>query len=204
MKVDPVTVWSVPIRDHVGSFQISSQCSVGFIPTPDSSTVLIFVRPDIVTMAKPLANGFPIGGIMVRDRVAEVIAVGTHGTTFGGQPLATRLGVHVLGRLSSPSFISSLNDTASHLDTLLQRLPRQFPSIISSETRGRGLIRGIPFKDEKAPAELVRLARERGVLLLTAGKDAVRLVPALVVSKEQCEHALAVIESCLSVMAEKE
>jgi acetylornithine aminotransferase len=65
------------------------------------------------------------------------------------------------------------------------------------------LIRGIPFKDEKAPGELVRLARERGVLLLTAGKDAVRLVPALVVSNEECDHAIGVIETCLSIMQEQ-
>lgn len=159
-------------------------------------------QPDIVTMAKPLANGFPIGAIMVRDSVAEVISIGSHGTTFGGQPLATRLGVYVLEQLSKPAFISNLTSTATHLDDLIKRLPKLFPDLIHEEVRGRGLIRGIPFKNESAPGELVKFARERGVLLLTGGKDAVRLVPALIVTKEQCDHAMAVIESCLHVMQE--
>lgn len=160
-------------------------------------------QPDIVTMAKPLANGFPIGAIMVRNHVAEVISVGSHGTTFGGQPLAARLGVHVLSRLNNPEFLAKLTSTSAHLDKLLHRLPGLFPSMIKPELRGRGLIRGIPFINETAPAELVKLARHRGVLLLTAGKDSVRLVPALTVSEAECDKALAVIESCLSIMAEQ-
>ena len=158
-------------------------------------------RPDIVTMAKPLANGFPIGAIMVRDHIAQAISIGSHGTTFGGQPLATRIGTHVLSRLNEPAFISHLNDTASYLDKLLDRLPKLFPSLIKGPIRGRGLIRGIAFTDMTAPAELVRMARERGVLLLTAGKDTVRCVPALIVTKEQCDLAVGVMESCLHLMA---
>lgn len=166
------------------------------------SSFPIDAQPDIVTMAKPLANGFPIGAIMVRDSVADVISVGSHGTTFGGQPLATRIGVHVLDRLSKPEFASNLKSTAQHLDSLLSRLPTLFPTLIQEGLRGRGLIRGIGFKDEKAPAELVKRARERGVLFLSAGSDAVRFVPALVVTKEECDKALGVLETCLSMMVE--
>lgn len=157
-------------------------------------------QPDIVTMAKPLANGFPIGAIMVRDSIAETMSVGVHGTTFGGQPLSTKVGLHVLSRISDQAFTSHIRDTSSHLEGLLDRLPKLFPSIVGGPIRGRGLIRGIPFKDEKAPAELVKLARERGVLLLTAGKDAVRCVPPLIVTKEECDNAVGVMESCLSIM----
>ncbi|WVR08559.1 hypothetical protein IAU60_005614 [Kwoniella sp. DSM 27419] len=157
-------------------------------------------QPDIVTMAKPLSNGFPIGAILVRSSIASTISPGMHGTTFGGQPLATAIGVHVVDRLSQPSFVSQLRDVSAHLDAGIKKLPGLFPDLLKDELRGRGLIRGIAFKDAKAPAELVRLARERGVLLLTAGSDAVRLVPALVVSKDQCDHALGVIESCLHII----
>ncbi|WRT70667.1 uncharacterized protein IL334_007665 [Kwoniella shivajii] len=162
----------------------------------------IEAQPDIITMAKPLSNGFPIGAIMVRSSIAEIISPGMHGTTFGGQPLATAIGVHVLDRLSNPSFQQNLKSVSTHLDTGIRRLPKLFPELINDELRGRGLIRGIAFKDLKAPSELVKLARERGLLLLTAGSDAVRLVPALTVSKDQCDHALAVIESCLSILVE--
>ncbi|RXK40625.1 acetylornithine aminotransferase [Tremella mesenterica] len=160
-------------------------------------------QPDIITMAKPLANGFPIGAILVRSNIAESITTGSHGTTFGGQPLATRIGHYVLSRLSDPSFITSINTTAQHLDDHLSRLPRLFPHLVS-EIRGRGLIRGIAFKDEKMPGEVVRMARERGVLFLTAGKDTVRLVPALIVSEEECDRAIGVLESCLALLSEKQ
>ncbi|ODO10632.1 hypothetical protein I350_01229 [Cryptococcus amylolentus CBS 6273] len=159
-------------------------------------------QPDIVTMAKPLANGFPIGAIMVRSAVANTISPGMHGTTFGGQPLACAIGVHVVDRLSSPAFTSNLSEISQHLEGLIQKLPAMFPSLLA-EIRGRGLIRGIAFKDETKPGELVKLARERGVLLLTAGKDAVRLVPALVVTKEECDKAVGVIESCLHILQEQ-
>lgn len=164
------------------------------------SELPVEAQPDVVTMAKPLANGFPIGAILVRENVADVIGVGAHGTTFGGQPLACALGRHVLGRISAPEFGAHLADSAAHLDTLIARLPKLFPQFIKEETRGRGLIRGIPFKNEKQPGEVVRMARERGVLLLTAGSDAVRLIPPLTITKEQCDQAVAVIESVLTVM----
>ncbi|WOO79322.1 Acetylornithine aminotransferase, mitochondrial [Vanrija pseudolonga] len=160
-------------------------------------------HPDIVTMAKPLANGFPIGAILVRDEVADAIGVGSHGTTFGGQPLATRLGHYVLGRLSEPEFKQHIKDVSAHLDGLVARLPKLFPNLIKDETRGRGLIRGIPFKNEAHPARVMTLLRQRGVLALTAGKDAVRLIPALTVSKEECDHAIGAIESVLTII-EKE
>lgn len=156
-------------------------------------------QPDIVTMAKPLANGFPIGAIMVRSKIANAISPGMHGTTFGGQPLACAMAVHVLERLSAPAFLDNLQSTSAYLGKKAEKLPQLFPSLIK-EIRGRGLIRGIAFKDESKPGELVKLARERGVLLLTAGKDAVRLVPALVVSKEECDKAMGVIESCLHII----
>ncbi|WVO17360.1 hypothetical protein L204_105052 [Cryptococcus depauperatus] len=159
-------------------------------------------QPDIVTMAKPLANGFPIGAIMVRSSIASTISPGMHGTTFGGQPLACAIGIHVLDRLSETSFSQQRKETSAHLGERVQKLPSMFPELIK-ETRGRGLIRGIAFKDECQPGQLVKLARERGVLLLTAGKDAVRLVPALVVSKAECDRAIDVVESCLHILSGK-
>lgn len=167
------------------------------------STLPKEAHPDMVTMAKPLANGFPIGAILVRDEVAEAIGVGAHGTTFGGQPLAAALGRHVLSRISAPEFRRQLDATSKHLDSRLSNLFKLFPTLIKDEVRGRGLIRGIPFKNETAPAEVVKRARERGVLLLTAGKDAVRCIPPLIVTPAECDHAVNVIESVLETMDEE-
>lgn len=152
-------------------------------------------------MAKPLANGFPIGAILTRDDIAETMSVGSHGTTFGGQPLATRIGHYVLSRLSDPTFLSSMTEVAAYLDDRLKAIHEMFDVI--SAVRGRGMIRGLGFKDEKVPAEVVKRCRERGVLLLTAGRDAVRFVPPLIVSQADVKKAMDVLESVLYTLQDK-
>ena len=130
--------------------------------------------------------------------------VGTHGTTFGGSPLACSLGYHVLTRLSEREFVSRVQETGAYIHKRLSNLPKWIPGLVSKEgIRGRGLILGIPFREPQHPAELMKMARERGVLLLTAGKDAVRLVPSLNIGKEDVDIALDVIESCLGEMAQR-
>jgi len=131
------------------------------------------------------------------------VPTGSHGTTFGGSVLATRLGHHVVTRLSAPTFKAHIAAVANHLDARLSALPSYFPSLISSPIRGRGLIRGLPFNDTSLPASVVNAARLRGVLLLTAGKDAVRLVPSLNVQRAEVDLAVDVIESVLGEMVAK-
>jgi acetylornithine aminotransferase len=89
---------------------------------------------------------------------------------------------------------------SSHLHSRLALLPSFFPDIIQTEVRGRGLITAIAFKNSEHPAKVAQLARERGVLLLTAGSDAVRLVPSLNVTREEVDLALDVIESSLALL----
>ena len=92
----------------------------------------------------------------------------------------------------------------AYIHKRLSNLPKWFPGLVSKEgIRGRGLILGIPFREPQHPAELMKMARERGVLLLTAGKDAVRLVPSLNIGKEDVDIALDVIESCLGEIAQR-
>lgn len=167
-------------------------------------------------MAKPLANGYPIGAVMLRDTIAPTMTAGrkgvflvskndlilffqgTHGTTFGGSPMACAVGHHVLSRLSSPSFATHISDVSKHLDSRLKLLPEWFPALLHGDVRGRGLIRALAFKDDKHPAQVMQLARERGVFVLTAGKDALRLVPPLTVSKEEVDIAMDVLEGSLA------
>jgi len=92
---------------------------------------------------------------------------------------------------------------SAHLQTRLSRLPEYFPTVIKGPARGRGLIRGIPFNDTNVPGKLIDAARQRGVLLLTAGKDAVRLVPSLNVERAEIDYAMDVIESVLATMAQE-
>jgi len=122
---------------------------------------------------------------------------GTHGTTFGGSPLACAIGNHVVGRLSTPEFIAQMTETSKYLEQRLLLLPKWYSGLLQGKVRGRGLIRGLGFKDAGMAGKVVRLARERGVLLLTAGNDAVRFVPSLNVKKTDVDLALDVLEGCL-------
>ncbi|TFK27042.1 acetylornithine aminotransferase [Coprinopsis marcescibilis] len=159
-------------------------------------------HPDIVTMAKPLANGYPIGAVVIRPEIAEVMSAGefhfsTHGTTFGGSPLACAVGYHVLSRLSQPSMKQHVNEVGGYLRERLSQLPKWFPDVLEEGVRGRGLILGLGFKNPDMPGKVMQLARERGVFVLTAGKDAIRLVPSLNIQKNEVDIAVDVLESSL-------
>jgi len=204
------TDWLRAVRercDEVGAVLIFDEIQCGLYRTGTlwaHSSMPVECHPDIVTMAKPLANGYPIGAIMMRDIIAETMSPGSHGTTFGGSPLACALGHHVLSRLSARPFVAHLDEVSAYLRGRLERLPKFFPGLISKEgIRGRGLILGIPFREDSYPSELVRMARERGLLVLTAGKDAVRLVPSLNIRADEVDMAVDILESCLGEMHQR-
>lgn len=131
------------------------------------------------------------------DIDSMLLFTGTHGTTFGGSPLACALGFHVLSRVSERSFVANIVDTGAYLHGRLSQLPKWFPNVLEPQVRGTGLILGLGFRNGDHPGKLVTMARERGVLILTAGKDAVRFVPSLNVSREEVDVAVDVLESCL-------
>ncbi|KAF8901687.1 acetylornithine aminotransferase [Gymnopilus junonius] len=190
--------------DEVGAVLIFDEIQCGLYRTGTlwaHSVLPADCHPDIVTMAKPLANGYPIGAVLLRDEVAETMTAGTHGTTFGGSPLACAIGYHVLTRLSSEEFIRKMAETSEYLGERLGRLPKWYPGLLEERVRGRGFIRGLGFRDARMPGRIVELARERGVFVLTAGKDAVRLVPSLNVGREEVDLAVDVLEGCLSQIA---
>ncbi|PCH41372.1 acetylornithine aminotransferase [Wolfiporia cocos MD-104 SS10] len=189
--------------DEVGAVLIFDEIQCGLYRTGTlwaHSMLPVDAHPDIITMAKPLANGFPIGAVLMRDAVAETMTAGTHGTTFGGSPLACALGHHVLSRVSERAFIANVAETSAYLHARLSQTTQWFRDIIEPSVRGRGLILGLGFKDQSHPAKVVSMARERGVLILTAGSDAVRLVPSLNVGQTEVNTTVDVIESCLHVL----
>lgn len=125
---------------------------------------------------------------------------GSHGTTFGGSPLACSLGHHVLQRLSDDAFTESIKENSDYMAERLVQMTKWFPKTIEPEIRGRGFIRGIGFYDHSLPSQVLSLARERGVLVLVAGDDTVRLVPSLIAGKKEIDVAMDVLEGCLSVV----
>ncbi|KAI8987558.1 pyridoxal phosphate-dependent transferase [Mycotypha africana] len=138
--------------------------------------------PDILTLAKPLANGIPIGAIMTNKKVGDFIKTGEHGTTFGGNPLASAVALHVLERITTPDFINSVNEHGEYIKDLLNQLKEIYPDTIK-EVRGKGLLIGVEFN--KDPSPIVKMARERGLLIVTAGCNTVRIIPPLNIGKEE-------------------
>ena len=120
--------------------------------------------------------------------------------SYSGAPLQTRVAHHVVDRIAEPSFLSSVSTVGSALKSRLSALPSLFPRLIAGPPRGRGLILGLPLTSDHAVQRLVKLMRERGVLVLSCGKMTVRFVPSLVVTEEEVEKCVDTLESCLIVM----
>ena len=148
------------------------------------------VTPDLLTLAKPLAGGLPIGAVLLTQRVADAMAPGDHGSTFAGNPLVCRAAVTTLDIIREPAFLADVRRKGDALRAGLEAALAGNSHV--KEVRGAGLIVGIQL-DQPAGA-VVDAAREQGLLIITAGKgDVVRLVPPLVVTDKQIKFAIDVI-----------
>lgn len=152
-------------------------------------------HPDIVTMAKALGNGFPIGATMISEKVEECLNIGDHGTTFGGNPLGARIGCNVLDRIANDEFLAEVNEKGSYLKEKLADLRKKFPEQIV-DVRGQGLILGLQFKED--PSAIVTKARELGLLIITAGGNVIRFVPPLTITKETLDEGVSILEQAIS------
>lgn len=154
-------------------------------------------HPDIISTAKALGNGFPIGATIVNKNVSEKIAVGDHGTTFGGNPLACRLAHYIVSRLSDPVLQSSVLAKSEIFLKHFDALRAKYPSLIS-EVRGKGLILGLQLTQDPSP--IVTAARERGLLIITAGTNTLRFVPSLTITEEEIAEGIRVLDEAMSVV----
>ena len=150
-------------------------------------------------MAKALGNGFPIGATMVNNFVGEKIVTGDHGTTFGGNPLASRIGHHIFSRLSEQSLLKGVEAKSETFVRRLTAIKDKYPEV-ATEVRGRGLILGLQLTRD--PTNLVKEARERGLLVITAGTNTVRFVPPLVIEEEVMNEGLDIFEKAMKVFVE--
>ncbi|KAJ3024617.1 UNVERIFIED_CONTAM: acetylornithine aminotransferase [Siphonaria sp. JEL0065] len=152
------------------------------------------VNPDLITLAKPIANGIPMGATVLRHTVAKNIKPGDHGTTFGGGPLATRVACVVLEKISNPSFLQNVQETSQLLFDKLQVLCSKYPKILK-EVRGKGLLVGLQLQGGAEAGKFADLCREKGnLLVISAGLNTVRMAPPLVITKEEVESACRLFE----------
>ncbi|KAI0136834.1 acetylornithine aminotransferase [Xylariales sp. AK1849] len=151
-------------------------------------------HPDVITTAKALGNGFPIGATIVNNTVSDSIKIGDHGTTFGGNPMACRLAHYVVSRLADPALQRDVTEKSKVFVQRFDKLRQRFPDLIS-EVRGKGLILGLQLT--KDPTPIIKAARERGLLIITAGTNTLRFVPPLTVSVEEIKSGLDILEEAI-------
>jgi acetylornithine/N-succinyldiaminopimelate aminotransferase len=152
------------------------------------------IEPDIVAMAKGIGGGFPIGATLFAKSTADVITVGSHGTTFGGNCLAVAVANFVCETLSEEKFLGKINDIAKYLHLNLVQLQSDFPHIIK-EIRGFGLMTGFMFHEKYEVKAIVEKIVAKKLLVISARNNVLRLLPPLIVEKKHIDEACKVMAS---------
>lgn len=151
------------------------------------------VKPDILTSAKALGCGVPVGAFASTEKVASAFEPGDHGTTYGGNPFVTAAVSKVFDLYESENLLAHVNEIAPYLSTKLDELSHKYDCII--ERRGMGLMQGlefnIPVKD------IILKAMEKGLIIISAGNNILRFVPPLIIKKEHVDEMVAILEQCL-------
>ncbi|MBT6882165.1 MAG: aspartate aminotransferase family protein, partial [Flavobacterium sp.] len=175
-----------------GSLLISDEVQIGM---GRSGTLFAYqqeeIEPDIIALAKGLGGGFPVGAVMAKAEVGDAMVPGTHGSTFGGNPLAMRSANAVLDLLLEDGFLQSLRDTIRYFDNKMDELilndKNNFSVIVRK--KGSGMLRGFELNENYTAADFGNIAREKGLLLVGAAENTIRLLPPLNTSKEEINMA---------------
>jgi predicted acetylornithine/succinylornithine family transaminase len=152
------------------------------------------IAPDMMTLAKPLGGGLPMGAVLLRPEAAAALAPGDHATTFGGGPLVAGVALEVLRVIAEPEFLAAVRTKGAWIAQRLAQLAARRNRV--REVRGVGLMWGIELHEPAAP--FVNAARDAGLLVATAGPSVLRLVPPLVISTDDLERGIAILEEVLA------
>jgi len=151
------------------------------------------VEPDMITLAKPLAGGLPMGAVLMTEPIAAAMQYGDHGTTFGGGPFVASVALHVLERLADPALLKHVRETGAWFGRELNEIAHRTSRI--RQVRGAGFMWGVDVMG--TAAHVVSEAMAHGLLVLTAGEYTVRLLPPLVTTKEELARGLHILEEVL-------
>jgi len=154
------------------------------------------VEPDMMTLAKALANGLPLGALCTTESIAESLIPGTHGSTFGGNPLATAVACAVLDELVEGGVLDHAKEVGHYMGEQLEALAERVGKDRVVETRGVGHLRALELTGPAGP--VIDRCREAGVLVISAGANIVRLAPALILTRDEVDEGLAGLEEALS------
>lgn len=151
------------------------------------------IQPDIVTMAKGIGNGIPVGAFATTKEIAQAMVPGDHGTTFGGNPLACAAVAETLNIFEKENITTHVEQMGDYLAQCLQKLVEE--KEIAVESRGMGLMRGLELSEPAGP--YITKALEKGVIFMSAGVNVIRFIPPLVIGKEDIDEMIAVLEEIL-------
>ena len=153
------------------------------------------ILPDIVPIAKGLGGGFPIGAVLMNKKVAAGMTPGTHGSTFGGNPLAMAVGNTVMDIVSNKKFLNNVKKSSKYFFSKLNKLKEKYPSIIK-EIRGRGLLIGIQLQTDQT--KFIKKLMDNKLLTIRAAENVVRILPPLNVKIKEIDLALKIIDKVCS------
>ena len=153
------------------------------------------VKPDIVPIAKGIGGGFPIGAVLMSKKVAKGMTPGTHGSTFGGNPLAMAVGNKVMDIVSSKKFLNNVKNLSKYFHLNLNNIKKKYPNVIK-EIRGRGLLIGIQL--HKDQTDFIKRLMDKRLLTIRAAENVVRILPPLNVKKKEINQALKIISKVCS------
>ncbi len=152
------------------------------------------VVPDMLTLAKPLAGGLPMGAVLVSEEIGATIKPGDHGTTFGGGPLVAAVAAHVLDRLSDPSLLAAVRENGAWLGDQLDAIARRTGKVRA--IRGTGFIWGLDVVE--SANDIVKRGWDEGLLVLTAGEHTLRILPPLVMDRAGLARGVSILEKIIS------
>jgi acetylornithine/N-succinyldiaminopimelate aminotransferase len=153
------------------------------------------VTPDVMCIAKALGNGFPIGACLATAKAARGMVAGTHGSTYGGNPLGAAVGNAVLDVMTAPDFLPAVKTMGDYMWQRLDELITRHPKLFSGH-RGKGLMQGLVCVPNNL--DVVKALRAEKLLVLSAGENVVRFLPPLIVGKAQIDEAIAIIDRVAS------
>lgn len=160
------------------------------------------IEPDVMSSAKGIGGGFPLGAILAKEKVAKYLVPGTHGTTYGGNPLACAAGNAVLDVILAPGFLEQVDRVARYLWKGMQDLAARHPAVATG-VRGAGLLIGLQLTPEVVNGEMQAAAVEEGLLTVAAGQNVLRVAPPLIITEAEVDQALAMLDRAARRMTPK-
>ena len=157
------------------------------------------IQPDLVTVAKPIAGGLPLGALLVSEKVADCIHPGMHGTTFGGGPLATSVALQLLKTVEKQKLLKHIEKTGSYMLEQLKGLQQIHRSI--REVRGLGLMIGMEMESAEAAKSVFKQMLDRGIILNRTDETVIRFLPPFIVTKQHVDHVVNQLDQLLSKQA---